>query len=89
MSWDKNILELRKVVHFNRAKIATGLFCFHICWRLNYLQQVDKDTVKPLLTGHECIPRGSDVYRIYSNKRPASNKRPPHPTHLPPTPTQT
>ena len=33
----KTILELKKVVHFNLAKIATGLCCFHICWRLNYL----------------------------------------------------
>ena len=38
MSCDqKTILELKKVVHFNHAKIAAGLCCFHICWRMNYL----------------------------------------------------
>ena len=35
--------------------------CFHIYWRLDSLQPVPKDTVKPLLTGHQRIPRGSDL----------------------------
>ena len=50
----------------NHPKIATGLCAFHICCRLNFLQPVPKDTVKPLLTGHQCIPRGSDLSSVKS-----------------------